>query len=278
MLEDVGRLLESQGANPFRAAAYRKAAETLRAWPVPVHEIAHAAGVAGLMELPTVGRSLAHSIEHFVRSGRLPMLERLRGEHVAERVFATVAGIGPGLAHAIHETLGIETLNELEAAARDGRLAQVPGLGEKRLRAVREALAGRFHSQMGHAPPRPPEPPAAEAEEFVPVAELLDVDAEYRDLARRNKLPRIAPRQFNPTAEAWLPILHTQRGARHYTAMFSNTAHAHELGTTHDWVILYRDDHHHGRWTVITAQYGPHRGRRIIRGREAECAEHYAGQ
>lgn len=60
------------------------------------------------------------------------------------------------------------------------------------------------------------------------------------------------------------------------TALFSNTARAHELGTTHDWVVIYRDDHEgHRRWTVITARFGSLRDRRIVRGREAECATHY---
>ena len=66
---------------------------------------------------------------------------------------------------------------------------------------------------------------------------------------------------------------------RHYTAMFSNTARAHELDTTHDWVVIYRDDDgNHGQWTVITSHFGKLRGKRIVRGRESECASHYAGQ
>jgi putative hydrolase len=102
------------------------------------------------------------------------------------------------------------------------------------------------------------------------------LDYEYRQLAQQRELPRIAPRRFNPTGEAWLPIWHPVKGDRHYTLLFSNTARAHELGTTHDWVVIYRDDDHdHGRWTVITANYGRLRGRRIVRGREDECAEHY---
>ncbi len=49
-----------------------------------------------------------------------------------------------------------------------------------------------------------------------------------------------------------LPILHTQRGD--HTAMFSNTARAHRLGTTHDWVILYRDGESGGhQYTLITS-------------------------
>jgi len=272
-LDEVAGLLESQGANPFRVRAYRGAAKTVRGLKGPVHQIVKAEGVGGLMQLPGIGRSLAHTIDHLARSGRLPLLERLRGENAAERIFASVPDIGPGLAQRIHEHLGIETLAELESAANDGRLAQVPGMGRKRIRAVRESLAGRFARRRRSAGQaiQPSEPT-----EQVPVAELLDVDAEYRRLAAQRKLPRIAPRRFNPTGEAWLPILHTQRGDRHYTALYSNTARAHEFGTTHDWVVIYRDDDHdHGRWTVITASYGPLRGRRIVRGREDDCAAHY---
>ena len=60
--------------------------------------------------------------------------------------------------------------------------------------------------------------------------------------AATRELPLIAPRRFNPSGEAWLPILHTTRGARHYTALFSNTARAHRAGRTHDWVVIYGDD------------------------------------
>jgi putative hydrolase len=69
-------------------------------------------------------------------------------------------------------------------------------------------------------------------------------------------------------------VLHTERGTRHYTALFSNTARAHELGTTHDWVVIFRDDRDgHGQWTVITTRFGPLQGQRVVRGREPECVE-----
>ena len=108
------------------------------------------------------------------------------------------------------------------------------------------------------------------------MAELLAIDAEYRDKAKAGRLPRIAPRRFNPTRAAWLPILHTERGERHYTALYSNTVRAHELGTTHDWVVIYRDDGNgDGQWTIVTARYGPLKTKRIVRGRESECQEYY---
>ena len=274
-LKEVAGLLEAQGANPYRARAYRIAAETIRDLSEPVHQILRQQDVQGLIELRGIGQSLAHSVDHFVQSGRLPLLERLRGENAAERIFATVADIGPKLAHRIHEVLGIETLPELAAAASDGRLAKVPGMGPKRLRAVRESLAGRLR-RRGEPIETAPQPAATDTEQ-VPIEELLGIDEQYRRLARQGRLPRITPRRFNPTHEAWLPVLHTVREERHYTALYSNTARAHEMGTTHDWVVIYRDDHdHHGRWTVITANYGRLRGRRIVRGREQECVAYYA--
>ena len=274
-LEDVADLLEGHGANPFRVRAYRNAAESIRKLDVPIVQLAESQGVEGLMQLPAIGRSLAHTLAHLAHSGRLPMLERLRGENAPERLFTTVADIGPKLAQRIHEELGIETLSELSAAAHDGRLARVHGMGAKRVQAVREALAGRFHRvPSADATPARREP---ELSEPPPVQELLDVDREYRQLAKQGKLPRVAPRRFNPTGDAWLPVLHTEREGRHYTALYSNTARAHELGTTHDWVVIYRDDDQHsGSWTAITAGYGVLRGRRVIRGREDECARHYA--
>jgi hypothetical protein len=108
------------------------------------------------------------------------------------------------------------------------------------------------------------------------VAELLAVDRQYRREARKGLLPRIAPRRFNPRREAWLPILHTERGGRRYTALFSNTELAHRRGRTHDWVVLYFDDGRGERQCTVVKEYqGPLRGRRVVRGRELECAEHY---
>jgi hypothetical protein len=78
---------------------------------------------------------------------------------------------------------------------------------------------------------------------------------------------------MNPEHRAWLPILHTERGARHYTALFSNTATAHRLGRTQDWVVLYYDGRDgEQQCTVVTAGRGPLKGRRVVRGREADGA------
>lgn len=262
-LEEVGRLLADQGANPFRVRAYEKAAHTLRRLPRPVSEILANEGLEGLEALPDVGVSLARAIRDIVARGRLAMLDRLRGESDPTKLLASVPGIGRVTSDEIHHALGIETLEDLEAAAHDGRLEQIAGLGPKRLAGIRDSLAHRLARVK---------PPAATSTEGPPpVREILDVDREYREKAAAGQLVTIAPRRFNPSRAAWLPILHTTRGRRHYTALFSNTALAHRLGRTDDWVVIYWDDGRGERQcTVITAQRGPMSGQRIVRGREAE--------
>tara|TARA_R110002049_G_scaffold4601_4_gene31869 strand:- start:103986 stop:105014 length:1029 start_codon:yes stop_codon:yes gene_type:complete len=293
LLGEIAKILSEQGASEFRVQAYQNARNMLSSLPTPVRAVFDHEGLTGLIELPTIGHSIANLIEQYLRSGRIPLLDRLRGEETAERIFCTLPNIGPELSHRIHEHLQIESLPELYAAARDGRLAKVPGIGRKRIRAIRECLAERLRPRTsptetaGNAQGTCVESSIGEEsiregltraqwDHSVPVNELLDVDAEYRRLAAAGKLPQIAPHRFNPGAVAWLPILHTQYEDRHYTAMYSNTARAHELNTTRDWVIIYRDDpNSHGRWTVITSQFGQLRGCRIVRGREEECLAHY---
>ncbi|HOG47011.1 MAG TPA: hypothetical protein PLB78_10260, partial [Anaerolineae bacterium] len=106
--------------------------------------------------------------------------------------------------------------------------------------------------------------------------ELLAVDQEYRARAAAGELHTIAPQHNNPKREAWLPVLHTQRGAHHYTALFSNTDLAHRLHKTDDWVILYHFEAGRVRQDMAaTESQGDLAGRRVICGREQETREHY---
>jgi DNA polymerase (family X) len=264
--DEVALLLEQQGANPYRVAAYRNAADTLRRLPRSVADILEEEGLAGLQKLPGIGESLSRSIRTLTQTGSLPLLDRLRGRSGSQAVLMTVPGIGSKLAEKLYDELGINSLEDLEVAAYDGRLKNIAGFGEKRLAGIRDVLArrlGRVRSLTSTVQPPP-------------VDELLDVDREYREKAEAGKLPKIAPRRFNPTGEAWLPVLHTRRGTREYTALFSNTGRAHELGMTHDWVVIYSDDGNYELTsTVVTAQRGRLKGLRVVRGREDECAAYY---
>ncbi len=254
-------LLETQDADGFRIRAYHRAAQAIERLDEPASAIYRRDGLAGLIALPAIGRAFALAIADVVDLGRWRWLDRLRGDVDPEVVLATVAGIGEGLAGRLHEELGVESLEELEQAANDGRLEQVVGFGPKRVRSIKESLAGRlgYQGRVGRA--------AVDDRNEPTVAELLDVDREYREKARRGVLPLIAPRRFNPSGRRWLPILHTTRRDHHLTALYSNTARAHHLGRTSDWVVIYADSPDQGRWTVVTETTGPAKGERVVRGR-----------
>lgn len=268
-LDEVAQLLEDQNANSFRVAAYKRAAATIRDLDRPLEEIVQNEGLAGLDRLPGVGETIARLVHQIVISGRLPMLDRLRGEIDPIALLRTVPGIGKVLAERAHDELGIATLEELEVAAHDGRLARVLRLGEKRIAGIRDSLASRLGGVRQSVR-------AIAVDDQPPVSEILDVDREYRRKSDQGLLPIIAPRRFNPHHQKWLPILHTHRGDTHYTAVFSNTPRAHQLDKTSDWVVIYYDGRGRERQcTVITAMYGPLAGRRIVRGREEECKRYY---
>jgi hypothetical protein len=268
LLRECALLLEQQNANPFRVNAYRRAAQTLETLPQDARAIVAARGRGGLTELPFIGEGIGQAIVEIAKTGRLSRLDRLRGAAEPEAALRMVPGIGAALAKRIHDRLDIDTLEALETAAWDGRLEKLEGISGRRVAAIRAGTA----SLLGRPAARQPPEAAAPS-----IATLLDVDAEYRRAAAANELPLLAPRRFNPERKTWLPVLHTDRGGWHFTALYSNTARAHQLGRTRDWVVLYfyDGDHREAQCTVVTETHGPLAGRRVVRGSEADCAAHY---
>jgi DNA uptake protein ComE-like DNA-binding protein len=270
VLERVADLLDVQGANRYRVRAYRHAAQSVRDSASPVAELAVTEPPSTLERLPGIGASIGSAIREYAASGHLRMLERLEGQVSPEDLFASVPGIGEELARRIHTQLGLETLEELELSAHNGQLEWVPGVGPRRARALREILDGLLSRSARRRARLVGVRHTDTARPSVDL--LLQVDAEYRQKAEARQLRTITPRRFNPARLAWLPIFHTEVGGWLLTALFSNTARAHELGTTQDWVIVYYErDGDEGQSTVVTERHGPTAGRRVVRGREAEC-------
>jgi hypothetical protein len=268
-LNEYAEVLAQQEANPFRVKAYQRAAATVDALDEDVEKIYRRGGAEALVALPGIGKGIAAAIAELLHSGRLTRLERLRGELEPSRLFQSVPGIGPKLAQRIHDELGIDTLEELESATHDGRLEALPGIGHRRAMMISATLdsvltrpRAAFRRQLADGPG---------------VDLLLRVDREYREKAERGELPTIAPRRFNPEKKAWLPVMHTVAGEWHFTALFSNTARAHELKRTADWVVIYfyNDHQEEGQHTVVTETQGALKGKRVVRGREPECATFY---
>lgn len=269
-LREIARLLRTQKANPFRVNAYLHAAETLDELETNVAELLRAKGVKGLVELPGIGEGIARSIYEYVATGRMSRLENLKGAADPVELFRSIPTVGRALAERIHDQLHVDSLEALENAAHDGQLKNVEGLGSKRREAIEAWLQKHLDEQRRRYRP------AARNAKIPPVDLVLHVDDEYRRKAAAGKLPRIAPKRFNPENKAWLPILHTTRDDWHFTALYSNTARAHRLGRTSDWVVIYfYDDHHReGQHTVVTETHGSLRGRRVVRGREPECMQY----
>ena len=230
-LREFADVLTQQQADGFRISAYRRAAGVVASLTQPVSEILMTSGREGLFALPGIGQGIASALAEMVTTGHWSQLERIRGALEPEKLFQTIPGIGKELSTRLHEHLHVETLEALEQAAHDGRVEQLEGFGPRRAQMIRTALAERLG--------RPRLRRLRQAQQRPPVSLLLDVDREYRKRASCGELRKIAPKRFNPNAEAWLPILHTRREEWEFTALFSNTRLAHELGRTADWVIVY---------------------------------------
>jgi DNA polymerase/3'-5' exonuclease PolX len=138
----VADLLEAEDANPFRVRSYRRAAARVARAPEDLHALYRERGCDGLRTIEGIGENLARAIGEIVDTGRLRLLDRLEEQVEPERLLQRVPGVGRRLAHRIHDELGITSLEDLEQAAHDGRLARVEGVGSRRAEGIGFALAG----------------------------------------------------------------------------------------------------------------------------------------
>ncbi len=265
-LRETADLLEAHEANPHRIRAYRTAASSIEHAPFRVAERVFGGGRDALRELPGVGKAIGGSVDELVYTGTLGLLERLRAETEPQQVLSSIPGVGPTLARRLHEELGVSSLQELEMASHDGRLERMRGVGPRRTEAIRETL----NSLLSRSARRRLHRVGTEREEAgPPIQALLDTDRDYRRKAEAGQLRTIAPKRLNPSGEAWLPIMHRRWSGWRFTAMFSNTARAHELKKTHEWVVIYYERNgEQNQCTVVSRD-----GQRVVRGRELESMQ-----
>ena len=273
----IGELLAEQNANPHRIRAYRRAAQILSIRKESVADMVLDGHTQALVAIPGIGISLTRQIEEIVRTGKSSLLQRLQGDIEPENLFAQVPGIGEKLAKKIVEELHIHSLESLEQTAHDGRLGNLEGFGKGRVELIKIYLAGLLNPAARKWILKAiPKVEATTSIKTPSVATILEMDDEYLEKAARGVLEMITPNRFNPYNEAWLPIYHTQKEGWNLTALFSNTARAHDLEKTDDWVIVFFDNtEFHDQVTVVTEASGPLKGKRVIRGLEAECSAYY---
>lgn len=268
LLDRIADVLEVQDANPFRVRAYRDAATTIRYSDHYIADFVREDRLDDLIALPTIGEGIAAVVAEYVNTGRSNLLEEIEASAGPEATLIQVPGIGKSLAERIVDQIEVKTLEELELAAHDGRLETVEGFGPRRVKAVQTSLAGMLSRSTRRK---------SEAAAGRPSIELLlNLDAEYRQRAKTGNLIKIAPRRFNPTQEAWLPVMHVKREGWSFTLLFSNTAQAHKLDKTDDWVVIYCErDGEERQYTIVTETQGPLKGKRVVRGRNQENHEYY---
>jgi DNA polymerase (family 10) len=129
VLEQIADLLELASEDQFRVRTYRRAADTVVAYP---EELANLRARDKLTDVPGIGKSLAEKIGEYLDQGRMTYLDELRARFPAGVVeMLSIPGFGPRSAARVYEELGLTSIDELEAAAGQGRLREVKGFGPK---------------------------------------------------------------------------------------------------------------------------------------------------
>jgi DNA polymerase (family 10) len=154
-LGEIAELLELKGESTFRIRAYENASKTLSGLTEDVRTLA---ATDRLETVKGIGKGIAERIEELLSTGRIGYLEQLRAEFPpGVRMLMSVPGVGPSLARRVYEELGVDSLEDLRTVAEDGRLAELPGLGEKSAQNVLRALGrvSKRESRISIAKARP---------------------------------------------------------------------------------------------------------------------------
>lgn len=142
ILDQLADLLEIDGANPFRTRSYHEAARTIDGLPHRVTEMLDEG--EDLSKLHGIGKSMVEKIEEIVRTGKLRQLDELEERVPGElSELMKVSGLGPKRVKLIFEELGVSTREDLIAAAEEGRLRSLGGLGAKTEKNILEELEKR---------------------------------------------------------------------------------------------------------------------------------------
>ncbi|WP_436906572.1 DNA polymerase/3'-5' exonuclease PolX [Halosimplex marinum] len=157
-LEEFADRLEAKGVE-YKPRAYRRAAENVRAFPGDVAGLAEDDGEAAVGEIEGVGDAISAKVVEYVETGDIEELEELRAEMPVDvEALTRVEGVGPKTVGSLYEALGVETLDDLEAAAEAGEIREVSGFGAKTeeniLENVQFAREATERESLGEARPR----------------------------------------------------------------------------------------------------------------------------
>jgi len=162
----IADALEIKGESGFRVLAYRKAARVIEELPEAVEELAEKKKLA---EIPGVGKGIAQKIEEFLQTGRMKKMEEALAE-IPEGLLEllNIPNLGGKTIHLAYKELGVENLNDLKRVIEDGSLAQLYGLGEKKVENIKKGIDIYEHAQ-----------------ERIPIAEALAIAEKIVDYLRQ---------------------------------------------------------------------------------------------
>ena len=138
VLYAIADLLEIK-EEKFKPNAYRKAAQNIELLPEDIEKVFEQ---GNLEKIPGVGKNIAKKIEEFLKTGKLEYYERLKKEiPVDVEALSSIEGMGPKKIKTLYNELGIKNLSELEKAAREGKIREIKGMGEKTEKKILESIA-----------------------------------------------------------------------------------------------------------------------------------------
>ena len=148
ILVEIGTLLELKGENPFKTRAYTNGARTLEGLTEPLEKIV---AEKRLGELKGFGDALQEKVTTLVTTGRLPYYETLKASLPPGLVeMLGLQGVGPKKVKRLYDELGIQSIEQLEAACKDNKIAVLDGFGEKSQAKILEAIAFRRQFASRH--------------------------------------------------------------------------------------------------------------------------------
>jgi DNA polymerase (family X) len=147
VLAQIADLLEIKGDNAFKVRAYRTAAETIATWPQAVSSLDD----PGLRAIPGIGKDLAAKMKELTTTGTLAYHQELLAEFPPTILdLLRLQGVGPKTVATLYSELNIRTVDELAAAAKDGRLRTLKGMGAKKETLILKAIAERAKDEGRH--------------------------------------------------------------------------------------------------------------------------------
>ena len=142
VLAEIGTLLELKGENPFKIRAYQSGARALEA--VEEEELSVLIGEKRLESVKGIGEALAQKITELFTTGKLEFFEKLRASIEPGLIeMLEVPGLGPKKIRALHDKLGLVSIEDLSTACADGRVAALAGFGEKSQQKILEGIRNR---------------------------------------------------------------------------------------------------------------------------------------